>query len=57
MSAVIVFSSKKNGSITLLHKSLHCTLTFGLSCAISLVMCGFSVPQNLALCLLSFPDT
>ena len=57
MSAVIVFSSKKNGLITLLHKSLHGTLTIGLSHLISLVMCGFLVPQIPALCLLSFPDT
>ena len=57
MSAVIVFSLKKNGPITFLHKSPHHTLTFGLSRSFSRVMCGFSVPQILALCLLSFPDT
>ena len=57
MSAVIVFSSKKYGPITLLHKSPHHTLLFGLSGSISLVMCRFSVLEILALCLLSFPDT
>ena len=57
MSTVIVFSSKKYGPITLLHKSPHHTLLFGLSGSISLVMCRFSVLEILALCLLSFPDT
>ena len=39
----MVFSSKKNGPVTLLHKSLHNALTFGLSRLISLVMCGMWV--------------
>ena len=45
MSAVIVYSSKKNGPITLLHKSPHNTLTFGLSRSISLVLV-FSSPNS-----------